>query len=66
MHLTDYTEATLVNMEHNVKINKRWVRNARNEMMDTVCNEGQPVTSVSSNIQSPQCNDNFKFGSILI
>jgi len=52
VHLTDYTEASLVNMEHNVKVNTKWVKNARHEMMDTVFNAGQPVTSVSSHVQS--------------
>lgn len=45
VHLTDYTEASLVNMEHNVKVNTKWVKNARHEMMDTVFKAGQPVTS---------------------
>ena len=69
VHLTDYTEASLVNMEHNVKVNTKWMKNARNEMMDTSFNEGQPVTSVSSHIQSSQCtmqDDKFKFGTILM
>jgi hypothetical protein len=29
VHLTDYTDATLINMEHNISINKRWIQNAR-------------------------------------
>jgi|AntRauTorckE5430_2_1112549.scaffolds.fasta_scaffold06381_1 hypothetical protein len=52
VHLTDYTEATLDNVEHNVKANMDWVKRARCATMGTIGNEGQPVTSVSSNPRS--------------
>lgn len=29
VHLTDYTDATLINMEHNISVNKHWIQNAR-------------------------------------
>ena len=59
VHLTDYTEATLVNMEHNVKANADWVKRARRATMGKLCNEGQPVTSVSQKYPRSLFNVNF-------
>jgi protein-lysine N-methyltransferase EEF2KMT len=40
VHLTDYTDATLINMEHNISVNKTWIKNTR-------CGDYCAVTSVS-------------------
>lgn len=44
MHMTDYTDATLLNMIHNVAINKEWTKRVR-ESLDIVEENAQPVTT---------------------
>jgi hypothetical protein len=46
VHMTDYTDSTLVNMEHNVLQNKDWVLKTRTRKVD--CNDFHPVTTVST------------------
>lgn len=44
MHMTDYTDATLLNMIHNVAINQEWTKRVRESLNVEEENE-QPVTT---------------------
>mmetsp|Transcript_17562 Transcript_17562/g.33305 ORF Transcript_17562/g.33305 Transcript_17562/m.33305 type:complete len:418 (+) Transcript_17562:48-1301(+) len=43
VHMTDYTDSTLVNMEHNVLQNEGWFTNTKTEQVD--CSDFHPVTT---------------------
>ena len=48
VHMTDYTDATLANMEHNVALNQEWIAKARREQGCVANDEHQAVTTVST------------------
>ena len=47
VHMTDYTNATLENLEHNCVINKKWVSYARRRSQKALDDVGKVITAVS-------------------